>query len=256
MKAIATIATLFALVLAGPAPAADPARPDTFDSAGVSIAYLVAGKGEPVVLIHGLYSSAGINWQLPGTVKLLAEHYQVIALDLRGHGRSGKPKEEDAYGPQMAEDVIRLMDHLKIEKAHIVGYSLGGIIALKVIADHPDRVLSGTLGGMGWLREGSGLQELWERLPGREGAGLVPPACVRSIGKLGLSEEAVRGIKVPVAVLVGDRDPCKKLYVEPLTRVRKDWPVTEIEGAGHLNCILKEQFKDELKKWLDKNARP
>src|SRR5690242_10964945 len=106
MKCTTIVATLSALLLAGPARAADPARSDTFDSAGVPIAYVIAGKGEPVVLIHGLYSSAGINWQLPGTVKLLAEHYQVIALDLRGHGRSGKPKEEDAYGLQMAEDVI------------------------------------------------------------------------------------------------------------------------------------------------------
>jgi pimeloyl-ACP methyl ester carboxylesterase len=255
MRATAMMAALFALVLAGPVRGGDATRSDTFDSAGVSIAYLVAGKGEPVVLIHGLYSSAGINWELPGTVNLLAQRYQVIALDLRGHGRSGKPREEDAYGPQMAEDVIRLMDHLKIEKAHIVGYSLGGMIALNVIANHPDRVLSGTLGGMGWFREGSGLQEFWERLPNREGDP-VPSACVRSIGKLALSEEAVRGIKTPVEVLVGDRDPCKKLYVMPLTRVRKDWPVVEIAGAGHLNCIVKEQFKDELKKWLDKNARP
>ena len=255
MKAAATMATLFALVLVGRCSAAEGAQYDTFDSAGVPIAYLVAGKGEPLVLIHGLYSSAGINWQLPGTVKLLAERYQVIALDLRGHGRSGKPEDEDAYGVQLMEDVVRLMDHLKIEKAHIVGYSLGGMIALKLVAEHPDRVLSCALGGMGWFREGSLLQDFWEKVPNRDGFG-PPAACLRSIGKLALSEEAVRGIKVPVAVLVGDRDPCKPLYVEPLTRVRKDWPVTEIAGAGHLNCIIKEQYKDELKKWLDKNARP
>jgi pimeloyl-ACP methyl ester carboxylesterase len=255
MRATATVATLFALVLAGRAPGAEATQSGTFDSAGVSIAYLVAGKGEPVVLIHGLDSSAEINWKLPGTVKLLAERYQVIALDLRGYGRSGKPKDEDAYGLQMVEDVVRLMDHLKIDKAHIVGYSLGGMIALKLIAEHPDRVRSGTLGGMGWLREGSGLQEFWERLPNREGS-RTPSACVRSIGKLALTEEAVRGIKVPVEVLVGDRDPVERLYVVSLSRVRKDWPVVEIEGAGHLNCIIKEQFKDELKKWLDKNARP
>jgi pimeloyl-ACP methyl ester carboxylesterase len=242
-------------VLAGRAPAAEGPQFDTFDSAGVPIAYLVAGKGEPVVLIHGLYSSAGINWQLPGTVKLLADRYQVIAPDLRGHGRSGKPKDEDAYGVQLMEDVIRLMDHLKIEKAHIVGYSLGGMIALKLVAEHPDRVLSCTLGGMGWFRDGSPLQDFWDKVPRRDGFG-PPASCLRSIGKLALTEDAVRGIKVPVAVLVGDHDPCKALYVEPLTRVRKDWPVTEITGAGHLNCILKEQFKDELKKSIDRNARP
>jgi pimeloyl-ACP methyl ester carboxylesterase len=195
-----------------------------------------------------------MNWQLPGIVKMLAEHNQVVALDVRGHGRSGKPKEEDAYGVKMAEDVIRLMDHLKIEKAHIAGYSMGGMIAMKVMVQHPERVLSGTLGGMGWLREGSFLQGFWEKLGAREG-GAAPAALIRSIGRLAVTEEELKGIKIPVTVLVGDRDPVKNLYVTPLTQVRKDWPVVVIEGAGHLDCILKAQFKDEIKKWLDKNAR-
>jgi serine-type D-Ala-D-Ala carboxypeptidase len=53
-----------------------------------------------------------------------------------------------------------LLDQLNIKKAHIVGYSMGGIVALKFISEHPDRVLSGTLGGMGWLPEGGGLQKI------------------------------------------------------------------------------------------------
>jgi len=255
MRSAAVTSTLFALLSSAGALAAEATRSGTFDSAGVSIAYLVAGTGEPVVLIHGLYSSAGVNWEMPGTVKTLASRYQVVALDVRGHGRSGKPQEENAYGLEMVEDVARLMDHLRIGKAHIVGYSMGGMIALKFIAKHPDRAFSGTLGGMGWLREGSALQGFWEMLPGKGGIG-TPAACVHSIARLAVAEEALRGIRVPVAVIVGDRDPVKKLYVEPLSRLRADWPVIEIKDAGHLNCIFKEQFKEELKRWLDKNARP
>ena len=245
---------MFALFLVVQAPGAEEILRDTFDSAGLPIAYLVAGKGEPVVLIHGLCSSADINWQLPGTVKLLAERYRVIALDVRGHGRSGKPKEEDAYGAKMAEDVLRLLDHLKIEKAHIVGYSMGGMIAMKLITEHPERVLSGTLGGMGWFREGSFLQGFWGMVAGREGSSDSKPL-LRGMGKLAVTEGAVKKVQVPVAVLVGDRDPCKQLYVLPLARIRPDWAVIEIEGADHFTCILKAQFKEELKKWLDKNAR-
>ena len=59
-------------------------RADDFDSAGVKIHYEVQGKGEPVVLIHGLYSSAMMNWGLPGITADLARNYQVIALDCRG----------------------------------------------------------------------------------------------------------------------------------------------------------------------------
>src|SRR5262245_35470453 len=151
-------ALVFAVAISsapGLAASAADVAPHTFDSAGVRIAYVEAGSGEPVVLVHGLYSSAEMNWVLPGTFARLAEHRHVIALDLRGHGRSDKPTAEDAYGQPMVEDVVRLMDHLAIPKAHVVGYSLGGIIVMKLMVDHPDRVISGTLGGMGWLRDGS-----------------------------------------------------------------------------------------------------
>jgi pimeloyl-ACP methyl ester carboxylesterase len=120
----------------------------------VRIWYCVQGRGEPVVLIHGWLSSDGINWELPGISASLAKDYRVISLDVRGHGLSDKPTTVDAYGRELVEDVARLLDHLKIKKAHLVGYSMGGIIAANFMVKHPERVLSGTLGGMGWLRQG------------------------------------------------------------------------------------------------------
>jgi len=238
----------------GQAHAADRPESQAFDAKGVKIHYLVEGSGEPVVLIHGLYSSGEINWQFPGVMAALAKNHRVIAFDLPGHGHSAKPEKEAAYGAQMAEDVALLLNHLRIKKAHIVGYSLGGMIALKFIADHPDRVLSGTLGGMGWPREGGGLQKFWEKIPARQG-GRTPAACVPSIGKLAVSEAELKAIKVPMEILVGVRDPVRKLYVVPLQGVRKDWPVIEIEGAGHINCIMKKQFAEEIVKWVQKHEQ-
>ena len=87
--------------------------PNVFDSKGVPIQYTVDGKGEPVVLIHELYTNARINWRSPGIIKLLGSNYQVIPMDVRGHGNSGKPKEEEAYGIELMEDVVRLLDHLQ-----------------------------------------------------------------------------------------------------------------------------------------------
>src|SRR5207249_2155515 len=143
-----------------------------------AISYTVEGKGEPVVLIHGLYASAQVNWRAPGVIRILATNHQVIAPDVRGHAASGKPEQESAYGVEMAEDIVRLLDHLKIPKAHIVGYSMGGMITMKLLTRHPDRVKSALLGGMGWLREGSPLQNSWSRF--RERPGSVPPSvCVR-----------------------------------------------------------------------------
>lgn len=227
------------------------ASAQSFDANGVRLHYIVEGKGQPVVLIHGLRSSIRMNWQMPGVISMLSKNYQVIALDLPGHGESDKPTSEAAYGAEMVEDVIRLLDHLNIKRAHIVGYSMGGMIAMKFMANHQDRALSGLVGGMGWLREGSALQNFWERMPERRGSG-TPSACARSLGKLALTEAELRAIKVPVEIIVGDRDPTKRLYVTPLEQMRKDWPVVEIKDAGHLNCIIKPQFKEAIADWLSK----
>lgn len=224
---------------------------DDFDSAGVKIHYTVTGRGEPVILVHGLYSSAWMNWDLPGTTAELAKHFQVITFDLRGHGKSDKPAAESAYGTEMVEDVVRLMDHLHIAKARVVGYSLGGMIVMKLVVMHPDRVTSAVLGGMGWLKEGGALQVVWEKMSPRDTMG-TPPACVRSIARLAVTREQVAAIKTPITILVGDRDPCLSLYVKPLEAVRPDIPVHIIDGAGHLNCIMKPEFKEQLESALSR----
>ncbi len=73
--------------------------------------------------------------------------FRVIALDCRGHGQSDKPHDRGLYGTEMAMDVIRLMDHLKIPKAHLVGYSMGAFIVGKIAAAQPSRVISAVYGG-------------------------------------------------------------------------------------------------------------
>lgn len=254
MKALTVISAVLLALVAREALAADGAH--EFDSKGVKIHYLVAGQGEPVVLIHGLYSTAAINWQLPGTVRLLSESYQVIAPDVRGHGQSGKPDKESEYGVELVEDVVRLLDHLHIEKAHIVGYSMGGMITMKLAVLHPDRVRSIVLGGMGWLRDGSGLAGFWSHVPERQQQRAeTPNALLRTLGQLAITEDELKAIRLPVSVLVGDRDPVKAMYVVPLERVRPEWPVSEIDGAGHFLCIVKPQFKEELKRQLDRQAK-
>jgi pimeloyl-ACP methyl ester carboxylesterase len=117
-----------------------------FVSKDVKLRYVVEGQGPPVVLIHGMTLDAESQWAAPGIVKALVQDYRVIAMDCRGHGKSDKPHESAAYGIEMVEDVCRLLDHLKIKKAHVVGYSLGGIIALKLLATHPEHCASVVLG--------------------------------------------------------------------------------------------------------------
>jgi pimeloyl-ACP methyl ester carboxylesterase len=235
----------------GPA-AADWPKVETFRSNGVKLAYFTQGKGEPVVLVHGWLSSAGVNWALPGISGHLAKDHLVVAIDVRGHGLSDKPTAADAYGPELVEDVARLMDHLKLKKAHVVGYSMGGVITAKFLAKHPDRALSGTLAGMGWLRPGSVEQKVFAANRDTRPVGL----CFKSLADLALSEEEVRAIKVPVRVIFGARDPIKAGYTEPLARVRPDWRVVEVRDADHLSCVARPQFRDALAAWLAVNAPP
>ena len=117
-----------------------------FDSSGVRIRYVERGTGEPVVLIHGNGSTLE-SWVDAGVMPNLAKDYRVIALDARGHGQSGKPREANAYGSEMGLDVVRLLDHLGIQRAHIVGYSMGAHITAQLLTTHPERFLTATLGG-------------------------------------------------------------------------------------------------------------
>ena len=99
-----------------------------FDSDGIKIRYMEAGKGEPVVLVPGISRSIELSWIEPGIFDWLARKRWVIALDCRGHGKSEKPKGDDAYGRVMVDDVARLLDRLGVQRASLIGFSMGGRI--------------------------------------------------------------------------------------------------------------------------------
>jgi len=123
----------------------------SFRAGPVEIAYLDEGEGEPIVLVHGFASNKEVNWVHPGWVTTLARAgRRAIALDNRGHGASTKLYDPALYGSAlMAEDVRALIDHLGIDRADIMGYSMGARITAFLALAHPARVRSAILGGLG-----------------------------------------------------------------------------------------------------------
>jgi pimeloyl-ACP methyl ester carboxylesterase len=135
-----------------------------FNSSGVSIAYIDVppheGQGDPILLIHGFASNHAVNWVNTLWVKTLTRAgYRVVAFDNRGHGQSEKLYDPEAYNSyRMAEDGCRLLDHLGIEKADVMGYSMGARITAHMALTAPERMRSMLLGGLGiHLVEGVGL---------------------------------------------------------------------------------------------------
>jgi pimeloyl-ACP methyl ester carboxylesterase len=266
----------------------------SFDSAGVKIHYVIQGKedGEPVLLIHGF--SVNIEAQWEPVRKELAKEYKVIALDCLGHGGSEKPHDPKKYGLAMAQDAVRLLDHLKIDKAHIVGYSMGAGLTLQIAARHPERVRTATLGGAGLPLPGREkmLAELADSLEQGKGFGplivaLTPtgqprpteeqiktinavllarndPKALAAVVRgsladknLALSEEKIKGIKVPLLALIGETDPLRP-GVDELKKQLPAVKVVVIDKADHLTAFSREEFVRGLKEFLDahRTAKP
>lgn len=222
-----------------------------FDSDGVRIRYTDEGQGTPVVLIHGFTANGDLNWRVNGVAKELLKNYRVITLDNRGHGKSDKPTESADYGEKMVQDVIRLLDHLKIKQAHFVGYSMGGMITLKAAAVAPERMLSGVVAGMGWTRHGPALRD-------RQGDEKRNPslrACARAFPQLGVTRDQLLAIKVPLTVVIGADDPILKRSVEPLREARPDVPVVTIDGANHITCVMRPELRNAIVDFLDKQPK-
>ena len=207
------------------------ARPPVrqFRHGPVDIAFIDEGQGEPIVLVHGFASNMDVNWIQPswlGTLRRAGR--RVIALDNRGHGRSGKLYDAAAYDVrEMGGDVLALLDHLGIERADIMGYSMGARIAAFLALDHPERVRSAILGGLGIkLVNGVGLSDtISDDLIAPSRDAIEDPvgrmfrafaeqtrsdlpalaACLRG-SRQTLTEAEARSIRVPMLIAVGTRD--------------------------------------------------
>ena len=137
---------IYLIVDGKPFVAQDLLNSQYFNSDGVRIHYVEQGSGEAVILLHGNTGSVK-SWLQSGIFQSLADDYRVIAFDARGHGNSDKPHDISTYGVEMSQDIIRLLDHLDIENAHIIASSMGARIFGKLMPTHTERFLTAILVG-------------------------------------------------------------------------------------------------------------
>lgn len=246
----------------------------SFQSDGVEIAYLDEGTGDPILLIHGFASNARVNWADTGWVRFLTSNgLRVIAMDNRGHGRSQKLYRMEDYGaPQMAEDARRLLDHLGIQRADVMGYSMGARITAFLALAHPDRVRSCIFGGLGinMVRGMAGTGPIAHALEAESIDQVTNPtartfrafaeqtqsdlkalaACIRA-SRAPLTAEDVGRIACPVLVAVGSDDVVGG-SAAALAGLIPGAQALEIEGRDHMKAVGDRRYKDGVLAFLQR----
>lgn len=202
-----------------PLPPPVPLKDRFFSSNGVDIRYVEDGAGaDPVILLHDRGSSIEEQWidtKIMGSL-VFQGIFRVIAMDLRGHGKSGKAK----LDAEAARDVVRLMDHLKIPRAHIVGYGLGANIATYLSVAHADRLITMTLAG----------------------GAHVPPTAGDDRRELAVTDEQMKAVKAPTLGLIGTADPALRELLQLKAVMPRLARMVSLEGETHGNAPRNPEF--------------
>jgi pimeloyl-ACP methyl ester carboxylesterase len=249
----------------------------TFDSGGQAIAFDdigAPGEGRPVILVHGFTSNRNENWRRLGWYGAFERcRMRMIAFDCRGHGESAKPHDPSAYGREnLAGDILALMDHLDIERAHLLGFSMGSRLALSAALKMPKRFSTLTLGGVGEkLFEkrtfaGNPMAEAMEaadpnsisepmlrsfrQFADEQGEDRLALAALTRAKDEPFTREELSGLNVPVLVVAGARDELAG-DPEPLAKVFPDGRAVTIPGCDHFSAIPHALFKATVFDFLD-----
>jgi pimeloyl-ACP methyl ester carboxylesterase len=243
-----------------------------FSHDGFDLAFLDRGEGDPVLLIHGFASSHFVNWVSPGWVKTLNDAgYRTIAFDNRGHGLSSKSYDPADYTPhKLASDAAALLDHLGVDRAHVMGYSMGARITAFLALEEPAKVATVIFGGLGiGMVEGVGEWDpIAAALVAEDASATSHPraksfrafadqtksdrralaACIETSREL-LSESDVARIAQPALVAVGTKDDIAG-SPEDLADLMPAGESFWIEDRDHMLAVGDKTFKQRVLKFL------
>jgi pimeloyl-ACP methyl ester carboxylesterase len=278
-------ATADSLAAASPAPAATSlaSAPDrTLTRGDVTINYRVLGAGEPVLLVHG-YGDNLKMWS-GFLADSLARDHRVLAIDARAFGKSGKPAGADRYGFEMIDDLVALLDHEQVAKVHVVGYSMGAMLAAQLALVHPERVRTATMAAGMFAKDSAALHAMvapWvaDLRQGRRLTKLirdVVPTLPDSVA-LGYSDQlfaesdsaALLGVlesfprlsvdwtkvatsKVPAIAIVGADDPLRP-YAAALAAMWPGMKHIEVPATDHTNIFASPVLLTEVRTLLAAN---
>jgi len=214
---------------------------------GVPIHYQIYGsrEGPPILFIHGFggyFDEVRFQWVIE-----LFTAYKFVGIDVRGHGRSGKPDRPEDYGLALVEDLNRLLNHLNLADAHIIGVSMGGIVGLKYASLHPEKVRSLTLVGQGlvppenyqrWVEMGRVVMESSERTAEQEEHLHLYSGFLSGYPPLLVSESEASSLDVQLLVVIGEDDE----RLESARKLKKVFPATKLVVApGYDHFTIMEQ---------------
>lgn len=243
-----------------------------FNSAGVEIAYSDEGIGQPVLLIHGFASNARVNWQATGWMKTLQQAgYRVIAIDNRGHGESEKLYDSEKYAASiMADDAGRLLDHLGIAQAAVMGYSMGARISAFLTLQRPEKVSRVIFAGLAerMVLGVGGSEEIYAGLKAEGWRDVTDPtarafrlfaestksdlnalaACIRS-SRVKIKAEALASITCPVLVVAGELDDISGA-VQPLVDMIRNARGVVLPERNHMNAVGDQGYKKAVLAFL------
>ena len=239
----------------------------TFSNDGLTLAFIDEGPSHApaVMLVHGFASNHSVNWVGPGWIETLTgAGYRAIAIDNRGHGQSDKPHDPAAYTPpKMASDVLALLDHLKIDTAHLFGYSMGARVCAFASLAAPRRLKSLVFGGLGiGMVEGVGA---WDPIAGallapslddvsdergrmfrafadKTGSDRIALAACISSSRTLLTQQQMQSITAPALIGVGTNDDIAGAP-EPLAAMMPNATPFSIEGRDHMLSVGDKTFK-------------
>jgi pimeloyl-ACP methyl ester carboxylesterase len=253
-----------------------------YNNDGINIYYEIEGEGPDLMVMHGFASNIENNWRGPRVTNALREENRLILMDIRGHGKSDKPVTPSQYGEKLLKDITGLMDHLTIEKANFLGYSMGAQLVLELLINHPRRVRSAILGGFVLPANGSSEAKILSNTISRafradsigeinNGAGKMFRMFAESTGAnlhalANLMEDSTAGeriidsgkqladelkkISVPVMTVVGSDDyfPGDRMALSNMIPRSCHF---QIQGCDHMNLVLNSKFKMVVKAFLN-----